>query len=128
MGQKRQRALPAPMVPMLATAGPVPTGDGWSFEFKKPTGLRMGLLGCLGVSDHFGRLAPTPALAEFGHVGQSAVVLNGMTIFGATKIRGSCIYVALSRQAAKDCAEWLWAASRVRMDGCSRRGARGRFG
>jgi bifunctional non-homologous end joining protein LigD len=30
----RQRALPAPIVPMLATPGPVPTGDGWSFEFK----------------------------------------------------------------------------------------------
>src|SRR2546423_217420 len=30
----RSSALPAPVVPMLATAGPVPTGDGWSFEFK----------------------------------------------------------------------------------------------
>src|SRR3954447_23034993 len=30
----RQRALPAPIVPMLATPGPVPTDDGWSFEFK----------------------------------------------------------------------------------------------
>lgn len=33
MGQTR-RALPAPIVPMLATAGPVPTGEGWGFEFK----------------------------------------------------------------------------------------------
>ena len=27
-------ALPAPVMPMLATAGKVPTGPGWAFEFK----------------------------------------------------------------------------------------------
>ena len=33
MGQSRP-PLPAPIVPMLATAGPVPGGPGWAFEFK----------------------------------------------------------------------------------------------
>ena len=32
MGQSK--GLPAPVLPMLAIAGPVPTGPGWGFEFK----------------------------------------------------------------------------------------------
>lgn len=53
MGQQRLGALPAPVVPMLATSGPVPTGDGWSFEFKWD-----GVRGLVAVDPH-GRLRAT---------------------------------------------------------------------